>query len=91
MKTCWQIRMEDLDNAPGPPRSAGGAGGAGWQWRKDCVECQAYTTDVSCWELDKRCCAPVHVTCDFCSLYLAHRREITILNQQDGFATSTKR
>jgi copper chaperone CopZ len=33
----------------------------------------------SCWEHcggSPCCCAPVHVTCDFCEIYLEHRREL---------------
>jgi hypothetical protein len=64
MKSCWQIRQEESKTGNG--------------WRIGCPECHAFAAGVSCWELNAPCCcAPVHVTCDFCSLYISHRREIT--------------
>jgi copper chaperone CopZ len=41
-----------------------------------------YDGEMSCWEQGSGspcCCAPVHVTCDFCALYIEHRREIADL------------
>jgi copper chaperone CopZ len=41
-----------------------------------------YDGVMSCWEQGSgspSCCAPVHVTCDFCALYIEHRREIADL------------
>ena len=39
-----------------------------------------FNSDESCWEQvqwSPCCCVPIHVTCDFCALYIEHRREIT--------------
>jgi hypothetical protein len=69
VKSCWQIRNDQ--------------GANGERWRINCADCRALATGVSCWELDTPgCCAPVHVTCDFCSLYIDHRREIASLTQK---------
>ncbi len=73
VKSCWQIRDE----------LAGNGGPNGEFWLVSCTECRAYAAGVSCWELDTpRCCAPVHMTCDFCALYIDHRREIASLTQK---------
>ncbi len=73
MKSCWQIR-----NA-----LATGGGPNGEYWVISCTECRAHAAGISCWELDTPCCcAPVHVTCDFCALYIEHRREIASLTQK---------
>ncbi len=73
MKSCWQIRQEQPKN--------------GDEWRMNCSECHAMAAGASCWELNMPCCcAPMHVTCDFCCLYIAHRREIASRTQEDGSA-----
>jgi copper chaperone CopZ len=46
-----------------------------------------YDSAQSCWEQctgSPCCCAPIHVTCDFCALYIEHRREITEMLQTNG-------
>ncbi len=54
-----------------------------------------FHSDQSCWEQcggSPCCCAPVHVTCDFCVLYIEHRREIAELiqaNKQSGSTSGT--
>ncbi len=56
-------------------------------WLVNCAECAVYASDASCWEQcagSPCCCAPIHVTCDFCVLYLEHRREIAELVQSNG-------
>jgi copper chaperone CopZ len=63
VKSCWQIRQDHPAD--------------GEQWRISCTECHAFATGTSCWELETPCCcAPVHVSCDFCALYIDHRHEI---------------
>jgi copper chaperone CopZ len=51
-----------------------------------------FHSDQSCWEQcsgSPCCCAPVHVTCDFCVLYIEHRREIAELVQANKQSVST--
>jgi copper chaperone CopZ len=46
-----------------------------------------YDSAQSCWEQctgSPCCCAPIHVTCDFCALYIEHRREIAEMLQTNG-------
>lgn len=78
MRSCWQIRQE-----------LSGRGNNGHQpngWLVNCAECAVYGSAASCWEQcsgSPCCCAPFHVTCDFCALYLEHRREIAELVQSN--------
>jgi copper chaperone CopZ len=76
VRYCWQIR-QDLTERNGkngwPFDTAQG-------WLVNCAECVMFNSDESCWEQcsgSPCCCAPIHVTCDFCALYIEHRREIT--------------
>jgi copper chaperone CopZ len=76
LKTCWEIRQELLTTAAGaaPSRHDALAG-----WNLACSECTVTLDGRSCWEHcggSPCCCAPVHVTCDFCEIYLEHRREL---------------
>lgn len=69
MRTCWEIRHDLL------AQSGHGKNG----WVVDCTGCAVYAGDKSCWEQctgSPCCCAPLHVTCDFCEIYIEHRREI---------------
>jgi hypothetical protein len=69
MRTCWEIRHNLL------VRSSHDKNG----WVVDCTDCGVYAGDKSCWEQcagSPCCCAPLHVTCDFCEIYIEHRREI---------------
>lgn len=72
MRSCWQLK-EELDD-----------------WCSSCAlrerladccgACEAFRRGVSCWELGKalsRCCQQ-QVQCDFCALYVAHRKEIML-------------
>jgi copper chaperone CopZ len=46
-----------------------------------------FESSQSCWEQcsgSPCCCAPIHVTCDFCALYIEHRREIAEMLQPNG-------
>ena len=81
MRTCWQIRQAlsslatDASSVPDSPPAT---------WVLQCAECAVYASGVSCWEQhhgSQPCCAPVHLTCDFCVLYIEHRREVTTLIQ----------
>ncbi len=75
MRSCWQIRQE-ITNKGGEGKPNG--------WLVQCTECAMYLGDQSCWEQCKGspcCCAPMHVTCDFCILYIEHRREIAEMLQ----------
>ncbi|MCX6028526.1 MAG: heavy-metal-associated domain-containing protein [Chloroflexi bacterium] len=86
MRSCWQIRQELYEKGgEGKPNG----------WLVDCTECVMFHSDQSCWEQGSGspcCCAPVHVTCDFCVLYIEHRREIAELiqaNKQSGSTSGT--
>jgi copper chaperone CopZ len=73
VRSCWQIRQELTEKANGAKPNG---------WLVACAECTMFDGVMSCWEQGSGspcCCAPVHVTCDFCALYIEHRREITDL------------
>jgi copper chaperone CopZ len=73
MRSCWQIRQELTEKADAIKPNG---------WLIACAECTMYDGAMSCWEQcsgSPCCCAPVHVTCDFCALYIEHRREIADL------------
>jgi copper chaperone CopZ len=73
VRSCWQIRQELSEKADGAKPNG---------WLVACADCAMYDGKMSCWEQGSGspcCCAPVHVTCDFCALYIEHRREITDL------------
>jgi copper chaperone CopZ len=73
LRSCWQIRQE-LAEKTDSNRPNG--------WVVACADCAMYNGEMSCWEQGSgspSCCAPVHVTCDFCVLYIEHRREIADL------------
>jgi copper chaperone CopZ len=73
VRSCWQIRQELTEKAIGHKSNG---------WIVTCSECALYEGEMSCWEQGSgspSCCAPVHVTCDFCALYIEHRREIADL------------
>jgi copper chaperone CopZ len=73
LRSCWQIRQELTEKADGAKPNG---------WLVACAECAMYDGVMSCWEQGSGspcCCAPVHVTCDFCALYIEHRREISDL------------
>jgi hypothetical protein len=73
VRSCWQIRQELSEKANGSKPNG---------WLVACAECTMYDGEMSCWEQCSGapcCCAPVHVTCDFCALYIEHRREIADL------------
>ena len=75
MRSCWQIRQDLSDK--------NGKNG----WLVNCAECAVNASETSCWEQcggSPCCCAPIHVTCDFCVLYLEHRREIAEYVQSNG-------
>lgn len=75
MRSCWQIRQELTEKH--------GKNG----WLVHCAECVMFDSDQSCWEQcsgSPCCCAPIHVTCDFCALYIEHRRDITEMLQTNG-------
>jgi copper chaperone CopZ len=62
-------------------------------WRTQCADCPVYASDSSCWEQRNgcpTCCAPVHITCDFCILYIEHRREIASLTRNGRAEAHTK-
>jgi copper chaperone CopZ len=69
LQTCWEIRAAG--------QLCGGAG----ERRIPCTDCAFFHAGGSCWD-GKRdavascCCAPLHLTCDFCALYIEHRREL---------------
>jgi copper chaperone CopZ len=71
VRTCWQIRQAlRQSDAPGSGKNG---------WVITCSECAIYDRDRSCWEQHSggpACCAPLDVTCDFCKIYIEHRREI---------------
>jgi len=72
VRNCWQIRQE-LSEKSGNGHTPNG-------WLVNCAECVMFNSHQSCWEQcsgSPCCCAPIHVTCDFCALYIEHRREIT--------------
>jgi copper chaperone CopZ len=73
VRSCWQIRQELAEKADGAKPNG---------WLVACADCAMYDGEMSCWEQGSGspcCCAPIHVTCDFCALYIDHRREITDL------------
>jgi copper chaperone CopZ len=73
VRSCWQIRQELTEKADGVKPNG---------WLISCAECTMHDGAMSCWEQcsgSPCCCAPVHITCDFCALYIEHRREITDL------------
>jgi copper chaperone CopZ len=75
VRSCWQIR-QDLSEKNGKNG-----------WLVNCAECAVNASETSCWEQcggSPCCCAPIHVTCDFCVLYLEHRREIAEYVQSNG-------
>jgi copper chaperone CopZ len=80
VRSCWQIRQE-LSEKNGNGHKPNG-------WLVACAECAMYASDQSCWEQGSGspcCCAPIHVTCDFCVLYIEHRREIAeMLHANEG-------
>jgi copper chaperone CopZ len=88
VKTCWQIRQELLATANGSSRLAG--------WNLACADCTlpfdaALMGARSCWEQcagSPCCCAPIHITCDFCEIYLEHRREVAGLPQHEAALTA---
>jgi hypothetical protein len=72
VRNCWQIR-QDLTGKNGKNG-----------WLVDCAECVMFNSNQSCWEQcsgSPCCCAPIHLTCDFCALYIEHRHEITEMLQ----------
>jgi copper chaperone CopZ len=80
VRSCWEIRQELSEKT--------GKNG----WLVNCAECAVFTTGQSCWERcggSPCCCAPIHVTCDFCVLYIEHRREIAELIQAPGSTSSS--
>ena len=75
VRSCWQIRQELTEK------------NAKNGWLVNCAECAVNASEASCWEQcggSPCCCAPIHVTCDFCALYLEHRREIAEFVQSNG-------
>jgi copper chaperone CopZ len=76
MRTCWEIRRELEAMQP--------SGRNGWV--ATCAECAIYLSSQACWEQcagSSCCCAPLSVTCDFCEIYIEHRREIAGLLQAE--------
>jgi len=73
VRTCWEIRQafsERQENGHSDER------------RMPCRQCSIYAGGAACWTLcsdQSCCCAPLHLSCDFCPLYIEHRREITAL------------
>lgn len=87
MRSCWQIRQDLVEkngnSTPDGERDGHKLNG----WLVDCAHCAVFTSEVSCWEQcsgSPCCCAPLHVTCDFCVLYIEHRREITEMLHANG-------
>jgi hypothetical protein len=79
VKTCWQIRQELVAAANGAARLTG--------WKLACSDCTVPFEGRSCWEQcagSPCCCAPIHITCDFCEIYLEHRRELAGLPQHEA-------
>jgi len=79
VRSCWQIRQ-------GLTEKNGKNG-----WLVNCAECAVNASELSCWEQcsgSPYCCAPIHITCDFCVLYLEHRREIAEFVQSCGQSQS---
>lgn len=75
MRYCWQIRQGLSDKHGKNGRSLDTAQG----WLVECAACATFNGVQSCWEQYSGapcCCAAIHVTCDFCVLYIEHRREI---------------
>jgi copper chaperone CopZ len=80
VRSCWEIRQELSEKT----------GNNGWL--VSCAECAVFASEQSCWERcsgSPCCCAPIHVTCDFCVLYIEHRREIAELIQAPGATVSS--
>jgi hypothetical protein len=80
VRICWEIRQDLAEKT--------GKNG----WLVDCAECAVYATGQPCWERcsgSPCCCAPIHVTCDFCVLYIEHRREIAELRHAIGHTPSS--
>jgi copper chaperone CopZ len=82
VKTCWEIRQELLATTTGaaPSRRDALIG-----WNLACSECTVPLDGRACWEQcggSPCCCAPVHVTCDFCEIYLEHRRELAGMTRE---------
>ena len=91
MRSCWQIR-QDLKQSDKGPLNGEREGGKPNGWLVECAQCPVHTTEASCWEQCDGfpcCCAPVHVTCDFCPLYIEHRREITEMLHSNGKPSSS--
>jgi copper chaperone CopZ len=77
VRSCWQIRQELTEKANGAKPNG---------WLVACAECTMFHGEMSCWEQcsgSPCCCAPLHITCDFCALYIEHRREIADLIHAD--------
>jgi copper chaperone CopZ len=80
VRYCWQIRqaLSDKHGKNGRPLDAA------YDWRVECAACAMFNGAQSCWEQcggAPCCCAAIHVTCDFCALYIEHRREIVEMLQ----------
>jgi len=70
VRTCWEIRA-DIESSAG--------NGKPEAWLRACTDCPVRFGGQPCWAQcgePNRCCVPVHVTCDFCVLYIEHRHEI---------------
>ncbi len=70
MRSCWQLK-DELDNWCSSCRLHRGV-------TECCEVCEAFRQGMSCWELGKalsRCCRR-YTQCDFCAMYMAHRKEI---------------
>jgi copper chaperone CopZ len=81
VKTCWEIRRELQAGAYGNGRPSG--------WLISCAECSVPLDGRACWEQcagSPCCCAPLHITCDFCEIYIEHRREIAGRTQRDAIS-----
>jgi copper chaperone CopZ len=84
VRRCWQIRQELAEKTDGNKPNG---------WLVACADCAMYNGAMSCWEQGSgspSCCAPIHVTCDFCALYIEHRREITDLVHADQASASAE-
>gem|GEM_PF-282963 len=79
MRSCWQIRQELSEKSGEDHKPNGQSFDSAQGWLVACSDCVMFNGEMSCWEQcsgSPCCCAPIHVTCDFCVLYLEHRREI---------------
>jgi hypothetical protein len=90
VRTCWQIREALGDGSTtiasrAVPAARGNGGSHPFDdWQVDCQHCEVYNSKAACWEQCNGCpccCAPIHVTCDFCILYIEHRREVAGMPQ----------